>query len=54
MAFVYNVYYLTKTYIQNQGDVIGEVGNTGKSSYGDDPVDQSYIREGINWYDENY
>ena len=26
----------------------------GRSSYGDDPVDQVYIREGIEWYDEYY
>jgi hypothetical protein len=24
------------------------------TSYGDDPVDQKYIQEGINWYDENF
>ncbi len=23
-------------------------------SYGDDPVDQKYIKEGIDWYDKNY
>lgn len=24
------------------------------SSYGDDPVDQGYIQDGIDYYDENY